>query len=266
MTDDINCNTAALLNTLRLLYVEDDPEALQELSHYLKKRVASLTPAANGLEALTLCRTHEYDVILCDLWMPEMDGLTLIRTLRQEGNQTPVVITSAFSDSETILKAVDLGITKYCVKPIESDELEACLMKIAAERIAQAGTLVLPGCRLMDRQQRLASEKLLKSGYAAHIKALTGKGPREVHVALGTGCLEVEATDVLTPLELTLLQLPGNSGLISYLRRAIYMGNQARFEAFVNDTLQVDCRLDTISIGLSENTDRLTFRLKSPVM
>ena len=111
-------NEALLLNTLRLLFVEDDPDASLELAHYLKKRVSSLAVAANGREALDLCGSHTFDVILSDLRMPEMDGMTFIRHLRSSGVQTPVVIMSAFSDSETILQAVDLGIVKYCVKPV----------------------------------------------------------------------------------------------------------------------------------------------------
>jgi len=146
----------ALLNTLRLLYVEDDREALEELAHFLKKRVASLAVASNGLEALELCRRQTFDVILCDLWMPKMDGFTLIQTLREESVLTPVIITSAFSDLETVLKAIDLGIVKYCVKPIEADELLDSLCRIAQDKLSSSGDVA---GRLMDRQQRLEAEK-----------------------------------------------------------------------------------------------------------
>ena len=152
-------NDALLLNTLRLLFVEDDPDATRELAHYLKKRVSSLAVAANGREALELCASNTFDVILTDLRMPEMDGLTFIRHLRASNTQTPVVIMSAFSDSETILQAVDLGIVKYCVKPVNIAELTAALAKVASERLADAGVPVLPDSRLLDRQQRLEIEK-----------------------------------------------------------------------------------------------------------
>ena len=115
-------NEALLLNTLRLLFVEDDPDASLELAHYLKKRVSSLAVAANGREALDLCGSHTFDVILSDLRMPEMDGMTFIRHLRTSGVQTPVVIMSAFSDSETI-----------CVHERGGDEAEVPVVHLLAE-------------------------------------------------------------------------------------------------------------------------------------
>lgn len=255
-------NIEKLLGTLRILYVEDDAEALLELGHFLRKKVAALSTASNGTEALTLCHSHHYDAIICDLWMPEMDGLAFIGELRKEGIPTPVIITSAISDSDTILKAVDLGITKYCVKPIEIDELLACLCRIATERLSEAGEIILPGNRLLERQQRLESEKTLKSGYAFLLKTLAGKGPKEVHASLSTDCVELWATEVLTPLEQSILKNPGNNGLVVYMRRVFYTSNQARFEALLSETLQVSASLKNIQINLQENTDRLLFRFR----
>ncbi len=260
---DIQCPDAAtLLNTLRLLYVEDDPDALQELSRFLRKRVSSLTVAINGMEALALCGTQHFDAILSDLRMPEMDGLTFINLLREAGVHTPVIITSAFSDSETILKAVDLGIVKYCVKPINTDELLESLCRIAAESLADAGDLVLNQNRLINRQQRLDAEKNLKSGYAYLLKTMTGKGPREVHVSLGTSGADLWATEVLTPLELTLLRNAGNIGLVGYLRKVLYDESQKDFEDLVSQTLNIPATLEDIKVEPSENVDRLIFHFR----
>lgn len=96
MSEATSPNNKTLLNTLRLLYVEDDTEALQELAYFLKKRVGSLATASNGVEALALCKRQTFDAIICDLWMPKMDGLSLIQSVREAGLQTPVIVTSAF--------------------------------------------------------------------------------------------------------------------------------------------------------------------------
>lgn len=248
----------ALLNTLRLLYVEDDREALEELAHFLKKRVASLAVASNGLEALEICRRQTFDVILCDLWMPKMDGFTLIQTLREESVLTPVIITSAFSDLDTVLKAIDLGIVKYCVKPIEADELMESLQRIALDKLSSKGEVV---SRLMDRQQRLEAEKALKSGFAHLLKSLTGKGPREVHVSLGTNDLEIWATEVQSPFEASLLGLQEHSGVVPYLRKSIYTGYQNRFEALIAEHLNATASLEEVRVVVEENTDWLVFRL-----
>lgn len=249
----------ALLNTLRLLYVEDDREALEELAHFLKKRVASLAVASNGLEALELCRRQTFDAILCDLWMPKMDGFTLIQTLREESILTPVIITSAFSDLETVLKAIDLGIVKYCVKPIEADELLDSLCRIAQDKLSSSGDAA---GRLMDRQQRLEAEKALKSAFAHLLKSLTGKGPREVHVSLGAHDLEIWATEVQSPFEASLLGLKEHSGVVPYLRKSLYTGYQQRFEALIADHLKVSATLEEVRVVIEENTDWLVFKLR----
>jgi CheY-like chemotaxis protein len=254
-------NNEKLLNTLRLLYVEDDREALEELAHFLKKRVASLAVATNGLEALEHCQRQTFDAILCDLWMPHMDGFTFIQTLREAGVQTPVIITSAFSDLDTILKAIDLGIVKYCVKPIEADELLDSLSRIALDKLTASGEAALPGNRLMDRQQRLEAEKALKSGFAHLLKSLTGKGPREVHVSLGTGDVEIWATDVQSPIETSLRGLAEHAGMVPYLRKSLYTGYKNRFEALIKDHLDADGSLTDIRIMAEENTDWLVFKL-----
>lgn len=251
-----------LLNTLRLLYVEDDQEALEELAHFLKKRVAVLSVASNGAEALELCRRQTFDVMLCDLWMPVMDGFTLIQTLRAEGNQTPVIITSAFSDLETILKAIDLGIVKYCVKPIDEVELLGSLQRIALEKLTHHGELILSGSRLVDRQQRLELEKALKSAFAHLLKNLTGKGPREVRVTLGASEVEIWATEVLSPIESALLSLGEHSGAIPYLRKALYTGYHKRFEALLEERLSASVTLEEVRVHPAENTDWLRFKVR----
>jgi len=251
--------TEALLNTLRLLYVEDDREALEELAHFLKKRVASLAVASNGVEALELCRRQTFDAILCDLWMPKMDGFTLIQTLRDESVFTPVIITSAFSDLETVLKAIDLGIVKYCVKPIEADELMDSLRRIAQDKIASTGDAL---GRLMDRQQRLEAEKALKSAFAHLLKSLTGKGPREVHVSFGAHDLELWATEVQSPFEASLLGLKEHAGVVPYLRKSLYTGYKQRFEDLIAKHLNMSASLEEVRVVIEENTDWLVFKLK----
>ena len=250
-------NDALLLNTLRLLFVEDDPDATRELAHYLKKRVSSLAVAANGREALEQCASNTFDVILTDLRMPEMGGLTFIRHLRASNTQTPVVIMSAFSDSETILQAVDLGIVKYCVKPVNIAELTAALAKVASGRLVDAGVPVLPDSRLLDRQQR----QKIKSGYAYLIKSMTGKGPRDVQISLGIDSLGVQATDVLTLLESTLLKSKANVSLIMHLRKTLYVENQDALEKMVSGELGLAAGLRGIDPDPENNVDRLVFQL-----
>lgn len=261
MTIENSVENKHLLNTLRLLYVEDDEEALMELAHFLKKRVSSLSTASNGFEALELVKKQTFDAIICDLWMPEMDGLTFIKSIRDDGFKIPVIITSAFSDIDTILKAVELDIVKYCVKPIEPDELLTCLNRIASDKLSESGEFLTSDSILLDRERRLELEKTLKSGFAHLLKSLTGKGPKKVHASLGANDIEIWATGVLSPIEVSLSTTEKHAGIVSYIRKAIYTSYREDFEKLVSETLGRKASLEEIRNEIEENTDWIVFKL-----
>lgn len=250
-----------LLGTLRILYVEDDEEALTELAYFLKKRVASLSTALNGVEALKLVKRKTFDAVICDLWMPEMDGLTFIKSIRDEGLKIPVVITSAFSDIDTILKAVDLDIVKYCVKPIDPDELLTCLNRIALQKLSQSGEFITANSELIDREKRLELEKKLKSSFAHLLKNLTGKGPKKVHISISANDVEIWATGVLSPIEISLSMKEKHAGIVPYIRKAIYTSYSDDFELLVSETLGRSAKLEDIRNEIEEDTDWIIFKL-----
>jgi len=113
-----------VLSQLHILYVEDELMTRNELSRFLKRRLQHLSVAENGLEALLLFENNPPDILISDLRMPDMDGLELTARIRALGYNTPIIITSALSDTETILSAVDRGIVKYLVKPIDTNKLK----------------------------------------------------------------------------------------------------------------------------------------------
>jgi DNA-binding NarL/FixJ family response regulator len=79
--------------------------------------------AANGLEAVSVCREQHPDVVLMDLEMPELDGIEATRRIKAEQPEVAVVILTSFSDRERILRAVDAGAVGYLLKDAEPDEL-----------------------------------------------------------------------------------------------------------------------------------------------
>ena len=79
--------------------------------------------AANGLEAVSVCREQHPDVVLMDLEMPELDGIEATRRIKEEQPEVAVVILTSFSDRERILRAVDAGAVGYLIKDAEPDEL-----------------------------------------------------------------------------------------------------------------------------------------------
>lgn len=110
---------------MRVLVIEDDPQ----LSAYLVKAFgemgASADLADNGRDGLFLAAGNQYDVMVVDRMLPELDGLAIIRTLRASGNPTPVLILSALGEVDHRVEGLRAGGDDYLVKPFAFSELHA---------------------------------------------------------------------------------------------------------------------------------------------
>ncbi|APW64577.1 regulator [Poseidonibacter parvus] len=112
-----------------ILYLEDDEAVRTINSRFLKRMFNELYEAADGLEGLSLYKKHNPDIILTDIQMPEMDGITLAKQIRQNDNTTKIIISTAFSDKEYLLEAIELHLEKYIIKPLTSRNLIPALTK-----------------------------------------------------------------------------------------------------------------------------------------
>jgi len=86
--------------------------------------------AANGLQAVQLAKEHHPDIVLLDINMPEMDGLTAFRNIAQIHPDTGCIIISAEKDSTTLRTAISLGVQEYLIKPFTIDELEGAIGRV----------------------------------------------------------------------------------------------------------------------------------------
>lgn len=118
------------LKNFSLLYVEDEEEVRTLFSKLIERRVGKLLTASNGQEGLEMFREHRPDLVITDILMPEMDGLTMIEAICQIDPHVPILITTAFNETGYLLKAIELGVTKYLMKPIRIAKLEQALMEI----------------------------------------------------------------------------------------------------------------------------------------
>ncbi len=124
--------------------------------------------AGDGPKGLQLARSHDYDAIVLDLMLPQMDGLTVCRSLRQEGKDTPVLILSARDMIEDRVRGLDAGADDYLVKPFAIVELTARLRALQRRRHPAAGIVL----RAADLQLDPATRSVQRAGRAI---ALTGK-------------------------------------------------------------------------------------------
>ncbi len=117
---------------LKILYAEDNEKIRDSYALVLKRYFKEVIEACDGKEALELYRSHKPDIVLTDINMPELDGLELIRIIRQDDKTTKIIVLSAYSDQEKLMKAIPLGLFAYLVKPIKGNDLKNVLMDVAS--------------------------------------------------------------------------------------------------------------------------------------
>ncbi|WP_345993716.1 EAL domain-containing protein [Sulfurimonas sp. HSL-1716] len=116
---------------ISVLYVEDEETIRNSVTRSLALMVKDVHVAENGEEALLSIKDFPIDLIITDIRMPKLDGLSLIEKLRNDGLDVPVIITSAFNEIEYLNKAIDLNVDKFINKPIRLNTLMDAITKIA---------------------------------------------------------------------------------------------------------------------------------------
>jgi len=106
-----------------LLYVEDEDFIRRIAISYLRPYFLEIYEARDGVEALEIYKSKRVDMIMTDIEMPNMDGLTLCKKIRAEDKNIPIIITTAYTSTEYLLEAVSLNLIKYLVKPMEEESL-----------------------------------------------------------------------------------------------------------------------------------------------
>jgi len=118
---------------LSILCVEDDKEALEDITYLLKKSFDEIYEATDGSMALDIFNTKTPDIILLDINIPKIDGLKVAENIRKVSPNIPIVFLSAHSEKEKLLKAINLKVSSYIIKPFKINELKETLFKIAKE-------------------------------------------------------------------------------------------------------------------------------------
>ena len=114
-----------------LLAVDDERDIVELISRFAEHEGHTIDMASSGAEALRLCQQNDYDLIILDIMMPEMDGFTVCKKLREE-KKTPVILLSALGAEYDKLMGFELGIDDYVVKTFSPRELMARVKAVLA--------------------------------------------------------------------------------------------------------------------------------------
>ena len=150
-------------NNANVLIVDDVPDNIQVAMNFLKEEPYNLSFATRGPEALALMRTHEYDLILLDIMMPEMDGYEVCRRIKAEPRlqDIPIIFVTAKVDVDSISQGFQAGAVDYLCKPFHAEELLARvnthLTLYRAKKLLQQNNLSLQQKYELN-QQRLMTE------------------------------------------------------------------------------------------------------------
>ncbi len=120
-----------LVRNLSVLFVDDDADIRESMARYLSRRVGEVHTAQNGMDGLDSFKELRPDLVISDIRMGGMDGLTMCREIRKAEPELPVIIISAHNESDILLSSIDLGITKFIVKPVDTDALMQAISSVA---------------------------------------------------------------------------------------------------------------------------------------
>ena len=121
------------MKPITLLYVEDDQDIQEIYIDFIKEYVQTLHLANDGEEGYEAYLSYKPDIILLDINMPKLDGLSLAKKIREHDKKVKIIITTAYGEQENLLQAIELYLVKYILKPIEFSDLKNALEKAIAE-------------------------------------------------------------------------------------------------------------------------------------
>ena len=125
----------------RLLIVEDDRDLARNLIDFLEIQGYATHYAADGHEALSLLAANEYDLVILDLMLPGVDGMTVCIHIRNQlRSRVPIVMLTAKSEIDTKISAFDIGADDYMIKPVSLREIHVRVRALIGARIRRSTT------------------------------------------------------------------------------------------------------------------------------
>ena len=141
---------------MRLLLVEDEPSLRESVARKLHRAGYETDDCGDGETALEMLAAERYDLVLLDLNLPRVDGMTVLRTLRKTDLETPVLILSARSEIADKVEGLDAGANDYLAKPFHLAELEARVRSLTRRQFIQRNVCLRCGRLSFDTKSRVA--------------------------------------------------------------------------------------------------------------
>ena len=136
---------------MRILLAEDEKALSKALAAILERNNYSVDTVYDGQSALDYLEMDNYDGVILDIMMPRMDGLTVLRKVREKGNRIPILLLTARSEVDDKVEGLDAGANDYLAKPFHPKELLARIRAITRIQTAQTNSRLTVGNVTLDR-------------------------------------------------------------------------------------------------------------------
>jgi len=154
---DLSRRSLSCITPVRILIVEDSESLRRSLRRALEHQLHTVDTAINGEDGLGAILVHDYDLILLDVMMPALDGLSLLTRLRREGNTVPVLLLTAKDTIDDRVRGLRAGADDYLVKPFALEELLARVEALGRRQPQMKKEIVELGALQVDLGSRLLS-------------------------------------------------------------------------------------------------------------
>jgi DNA-binding response OmpR family regulator len=152
---------------MRVLVVEDSPRLRESLCKALKRSGFAVDAAAEGEDGLALAQGNPYDAVVLDIMLPKLDGLSVLKEIRQRGNDTPVLFLTARDTVEDRVRGLQAGADDYLVKPFSLDELLARVQALCRRRYQRPMTVH----RVADLELDISAKSVRRAGKPVELPA-----------------------------------------------------------------------------------------------
>ena len=135
---------------MKILLVEDEIDLNNVVTKYLKKNGYSIDSVFDGEEALDYLRYGEYDLVILDIMMPKVNGFEVIKELRNNGDNTAILMLTARDSADDKVKGLDLGADDYIVKPFDFKELSARIRAVVRRKYGNSSNKLIIDDLVLD--------------------------------------------------------------------------------------------------------------------
>lgn len=153
---------------MKILLIEDDKESAKYLLKGLREQGHVVDHCTNGRDGLFLATTERYEAMIIDRMLPEVDGITIVQTLRASDNQTPIILLTALDKVEERVKGLKVGADDYLAKPYSFSELQARLDAITRRKSGEKASTTLT---CADLEMDLLSRTVKRGGKVIDLQA-----------------------------------------------------------------------------------------------